>query len=652
MIRNNMKEKCRQKIPYFIGLTLFWIVMLIIANPFDVDTMRLYDTYYERIGGSDETVTKSLEKDVVLVQTFQASRDYLNKIAVLTATYMRENDSRFQVSIQDEDGKLIYDNQIDAKLLQDNAFYSFEFDEQIDSYNKNYTITILGIDGEADGSPTLWTTGVLNKTEKKLLVNGEEQEAALVMNVAYSTKGLKWVWLICWIVLILLSYIFLMVSDNADEHTFLKFSILLGGLFIFLNPFAHVLDETTHFFRSFCISQFDFLDSIVDGKIGAYVSANYGTFVSESKISIASSPNLWMEKFAADKVFYVNPYMSSVIPINHAVAAVGIGITRLLHLNVLCVILAGRIVNYVYYVVLCYFAIKNVKKYKTLFFAVATLPTAQWLAASYSADPVLLANALLFVSICLKYRFSDEKIKVSNKDIILLLYCGASIASVKYCIYTPILLVFFFIPKEYFTKKQYRITFSAAVIVVVGMGLWQLELLRRFPFTEDRNGHVDVAEQVAFIKDNFLFTCRNFTNYFVTSIFGHIQFFYYASILPSVSALMSICCVLSAVIAPDKYIFPNQKDKLKFAVFCAFVVFVVFGLTIVALYVGFTPVGSYSVQGLQTRYWLPIMIFVMMGLSLCNMENRSKNYEKKYVFFIEMAILISLLGSLNQTFNA
>lgn len=82
------------------------------------------------------------------------------------------------------------------------------------------------------------------------------------------------------------------------------------------------------------------------------------------------------------------------------------------------------------------------------------MPYGLWLAGSFSIDPILIGASLMFLSISLKYYFDDSEDVVKTRDIILLLISGAFIASVKYLVYTPILLTFFLIPKKKFKKNS------------------------------------------------------------------------------------------------------------------------------------------------------------------------------------------------------
>jgi len=64
-------------------------------------------------------------------------------------------------------------------------------------------------------------------------------------------------------------------------------------------------------------------------------------------------------------------------------------------------------------------------------------------------------------------------------------------------------------------------------------------------------------------------------------------------------------------------------------------------LVIGALYVGFTPVGKFAVEGVQTRYILPFIALVMIALSSLQIKNECRNYE-------HFLVILMVLGNLNQ----
>lgn len=647
-----MIQKRKSKKSYLIALSIFWFISLMILNPFDQNKIA-YRSYDIELGSGKNGWTPPITQDSEIIQTFTARKNGMNAVSLSIATLGRTNTAIFEISILTEDGGKLLSEIVDTADWSETEKRRFEFDTIKDSKGKKYNIVIKGIEGTIDDSPAMYTTSYVYDEEEMIVVNGEKQDYTLVMEAFYEAESLFYVYIAAWMIVIVLSFVFALKASVPDERTFVLFSICLGGLFIVLNPFVHFIDESTHFFRSLAISRGYWCDIIKESQIGAEMPVNYATVIN-TKLSIKNfieTPQLWVSSFSSESSFYTNPYMSSVIPINHMLAALPLYIVNRLELPIIVAILSGRIFTFAVYVTVCYCAIKNATYYKTVYYVVATLPVSQWLAASFSMDPILLACALLFVSICLKYRFADTDINISKWDIIALISCGVFIASVKYCVYVPILLLFFVIPRKCFSKKQYCGMISAAVFVVLIMVIWQVILLKMFPFTEDRNGYVNVGEQLKFMLDNIGYTIRNFTNYFVNSIFYHMTNLLYLPVLPNISAVLGICVLFSSVITPDKYIFKEPKKQKNLLVLFIFVALIVYFLQIVALYCGFTPVGLFDVQGLQPRYILPILVLVLISMAFNKIKNESSSYSSLLIFITEASIILNLLGCINDSFS-
>ena len=80
---------------------------------------------------------------------------------------------------------------------------------------------------------------------------------------------------------------------------------------------------------------------------------DYTKFIND-KVNIKalfSDTSSLKENFNNEKVFYANKYLSSTIPIDHMIAAIGIFIGLVLNLNVYAVIILARICTLAFYIV-------------------------------------------------------------------------------------------------------------------------------------------------------------------------------------------------------------------------------------------------------------------------------------------------------------
>lgn len=631
-----MKEKLKKKKKYIIAVAIFWIFIIVVYSPWNISKGTKYEIMN---GGENEGVVGELTGGMLLSQKFTAVDDGLSSVALFCANYQRNNNGKVIISLFEEStDNLIVSKDVALKDVKDNEYYNIVFPKQNDSKGKQYMLTVNSVDGSVGNAITV-CCGKNENENYSAELNGKSIGKALCLKTGYWRYELQILKLVMWVIIIALSFIFIWIFDKADEKTFLKLSFTLGITLIFLDPFVHPIDESTHFFRSYMISQGDFFDTVENGKIGGDVSSNYADIV-ETKLSLKSyctNSELWNQSFERSKEFYSNPYMSSVIPVNHAIGAVGIFIGNMFHLPAVAVILLGRLMDYLFYVMFCYYAIKKANYYKNLFFIVATLPTGLYLAASYSIDPVLISASLLFASICLRHYFEKE-LQMTRKEKIALLICCVFVSSVKYLVYTPILLLFLLIPRKKFSKKEYLIEWTVALSIISLMAAMQLYLLNAFPFKEDRNGDVDVARQVEYMSHNLIVTIQNFATYISNSVLGHVQGLGRVKCISFVTPFIGIFAVFGAFLETKKYKF-EEKEKRMITALLLGIFSLVFALTIVSLYVGFTPVGKFAVEGLQTRYLIPVLLFVMIPISSIHVDNHIENYEEKTAFIMSVGIM-------------
>ena len=193
---------------------------------------------------------------------------------------------------------------------------------------------------------------------------------------------------------------------------------------------------------------------------------------------------------------------------------------------------------------------------------------------------------------------------------------------------------------------------SIAAIIVLIMLASQLWLLKAFPFTEDRNGDVDVKRQLMFMLDHKGTAVINFMQYFLDNILFHIEGISFAakdaiSIYPKI---LGIIIIMGAFLTQDKY--PLKKKQARNLSILFMAIFMIsYGLQMVSLYVGFTPVGELGVAGLQTRYLFPIMLLLMIVISQIKVENKIKNYDKILSYMMGLGVLNLVIGLLIESFK-
>lgn len=644
------KDKFIKNKIYLVILIIFWIFAIIINDPFSEE-----NNICTIVDSTEVTkISDKITKEVELSQKFVAEKNNLRQIGIMASTDNKIIDTNIHITVTDiSNNKIIFDNECSTKELKNNSYFEIFLENQENSKGKEYEIIIHGNNGTSENAIVFWEALDIENS-KNYTVNGIPSENKLMYKTTYMDSNIGTVNISLWGIIFIVSFIFVLnIGEKLDEKQFLKFSIVLGICMLVITPFCHSLDEGTHFFRSYMISQGDFYDEKDDnGNIGGYVSKNFPKYMLGNNISFKnffSNTSSIDETFDNEKVFYKLPYLSSTLPINHTVSSIGIFIGRILNLNVISIVVLARAMNLIFYIICSYFAIKNLKYYKSVMFVIATIPMGLWLSATVSIDPILNGACFLFVSICLKYYFdqtSNENISII--DMILLIITECFIVSVKYLVYSPLLLLFFIIPKKKFkNKKHYVILIFIAVLIGILIVAWQMYLLSIFQYTEDRNGNVDIAKQLEFIYNNKLFAIKTFFKTFCSLILFSIQDFGYCSAIYHINFIIGTIILLSAILEKNKFII-DKKINIFFTLLFLFI----FTLGLLAEYLAFTPIGNNIILGYQIRYFIPIIILILLPISqFFDITNNMKNYEKNITFCMTIVNMNLILGLLLLNFS-
>lgn len=639
---------------YVLFLILFWTACFLICRPFDASK-----GFQQDVICYDLTETVSLTgvvKNYSIEQRFTAEKNNLNRIWYTTGTCGRKNQGTMTIELKDAaTGKVLAKDKQDVANLPDVEMVAFSFDPIEDSKGKDYIVS-FSADSELESCIVLMGS---NSPKLELaIVNEEETDNSLRIAIGYHETEYMWLRIAFFIAMLVISLILVLVVRGTDEWSFLAIAISFGLVFTFVSPFPHAMDEVTHFFRSFMISQGDLVDEMdKDGDIGGYVSDNYGLIVDDTLNMDAylNTSDDWMQPFSEKESFYVNPYMSSYIPVNHAPGAIGIWIGRLFKLDAILVILLGRLTTLAVYIALCFIGIRKAEYYKGIYFVVASLPLGIFMAASYSADPLLIGATIMFISICMKYRFNQEQ-EVKIHELLLLLLGVALIASSKYLIYVPVLLLFFLIPRKCFSRKTtYILEIVTAVMIIAIFAIVAFYLLGKFNYTEDRNGHVDMGEQVAFLLGDKIRGLAILIDNFIETFFisARVLCFQNWSTPPIQNMDFPIAClyVLVAAGAKKKFEFESNKKRIWTGVLCLILAVLIHSMTAGALYLGYTPVGQAFADGVQSRYMLPIAPLILLGIAFCvPLENKMKYSEETTAFLLIIAGLNTVAGFIMATF--
>lgn len=248
----------------------------------------------------------------------------------------------------------------------------------------------------------------------------------------------------------------------CPERVFLFFGVLFGVMImIFTPPFLYP-DENAHFYRSL---------GILDGQIvvqkpdeehsGSFLPKSIHDFENRTKfydfladrdclkarISFKDISDASSYTKNGEKIFVNHINTALYSPVAYMPQLAGMAAAGMFTPSFLYIMFGGKICNFLFYLILGFFAIRSLPFLKWVGVLILLAPINLSLAGSLSTDPVLLSSSMLFFAKILQYSVGEDS-KVGWKQVVLLAVLAFVIGQVK----QNFLIVFFvfLIPKKKF----------------------------------------------------------------------------------------------------------------------------------------------------------------------------------------------------------
>ena len=512
-------------------------------------------------------------------QSFKTIRK-ISGVSILFATYARKNTGSIIVQLL-FDGKSVLNKEVKCESMVDNSFIEFDLNRSIDTPEaKICEIVIASAGGRPGNAVTIWGSKGNTYRDGKLSINGIEQPGDIIFEV-YSGENhfissLYWRFSsIMLFFLVLLCYV-LFLKKIVLERIFFLMACVLGTVYMFLFPPLSIPDERAHFGTAYTYSNM-FLGQPAFSKDGHLLFR-------EADFDIAGFspyPNISAYKIMHDRLFeltaksgLVNQYREffQTLPFNYLFSAAGITLARILHLNIVPLLLIGRSFNLIFFIILTYFGIKKIPFGKMILFSVALLPMSLQQAASFSCDAILIGLAFFLIGYGLYLAF--DKAQVTTKDMILFGVPLVFIAMSKNGAYFLFSIICLLIPIKKFSSvskaiiSKFSLVFCSLTAFVIANSKLSVQISS---FVSSKN-HL---YQLPFIFGHpllFLLYCINtlcasFYFYFTSMIGSHLGWLdIYPSMLWIIAFFIVIC--LTAFRRQEEPQYLEALNKIWIALIC------------------------------------------------------------------------------------
>lgn len=409
------------------------------------------------------------------------------------------------------------------------------------------------------------------------------------------------------------------------ETAFLIIGLIYGIGFLLATPALQVPDEYEHFYRALYVSEGHILPEKVGNMSGVYIpesvqftaseiSREWFTFIKDRDDKLNFLPLLDIQFNSQNRIFEDISRIAVITysPIPYIVSAFAITLGKLLNLSPLVLIYIGRLANLLIWVFLTYQAIRITPVHKWIFFMIALIPMTIFEAASLSADSLILGLSFLIIAVFFKFAFDNVKTKINKKDIYVLSILLLLLALSKQ-IYFILLGLIFLIPSEKFGgwRNRFIALIFLFLFVVLISGGWNLLVKDLYvPIVPQ----VSISGQIAYILgDPLRFPYALLKTLIYRGLSYQLLFvgnFWLDIPLPPWWMGAYILSMIPVALVDKSNVLISQKQKI-----VSSVTFVIISLFVALfVYVSWTVVGQNIIDGIQGRYFIPILPLLFLLL--------------------------------------
>lgn len=395
--------------------------------------------------------------------------------------------------------------------------------------------------------------------------------------------------------------------------------LVLGSVACLFVPLSAGYDEETHLIRVWQMSDFSFLPNQADAKI-PFPAIYWELSYRRQLLVHVAEPDFWAKygglQIDAHDYIYAGVETRSVYspPLLLPQALVMRFFGRSLHLPALFVFYACRFAGLLSYLILAWLAVRLIPVHKWLIAVLAVSPMALFQASTISADSISNGITLLFIGGTLAVAAREElgwKEWGALAVLFFILFFG------KVNIVPLALLPFFLISPSRFKIKHGYLTLAAVAIFMlfVEVGGWNFIAYSRYTAALTVDG-ADPVGQIRFILTNPL----SYSKIVVLNAVEHGADYLRAWIaiygfdywpVPQITYFLYVVGLLAALVAGSSQTGFGKRARISLAS-----VFVLTYLaTVTSLYISYTAVGSVDIQGIQGRYFIPVMPLILLALA-------------------------------------
>ena len=541
--------------------------------------------------------------------------NYIDKIGIMYGTYKRKNNSTYKFTLY-KDNNILYSEKFNAKDIKDVKYKYYNIGKIKIDQNSNYYFQIDPI-----------------KVDKFNAITILKSKSELAYSISIKSIFYNQVLIFAIVLFVLTLIIIYMINKNIFNinNNFIRviFCIMLCAFFIY--PTFETPDEPFHFFSSYRISQYNISKSAYKNmrvnKIT--VPKNYKCLYYsnvETDMGVTNKNKLkscfLSEKNIKQKVIKGNAARFFV----YFPSALGIKIADMISNSPIFIYNIGRLFNFLISFLIILYAIKIIPKYKKLLFLIIGIPMFIQQIISYSYDSIL--NSLCILIFALLIKFIHDK-QINKKEAIIYIASSIIIYSIK-SPYIILSLPFLFLGKKYYNNSQKNriISLFCYILSLLVVGLY-IKYLNGLSIPEITNevekNSITNLFNIKYSLKVIYYTLKQQGLTYLKQLIGNFGWLKYE--------LNSLIIILYYIMIIVVSLSEENKMKIKERLYYLLGIAILISGIFVSMFLMCTGVGEYVIQGVQGRYFIPIVPFILLLIIPKTPITKIKN-ETVYTFII------------------
>ncbi len=330
-------------------------------------------------------------------------------------------------------------------------------------------------------------------------------------------------------------------------------------------------------------------------------------------------------------------------------------ICRLLSIGGILTIYLARFSNFIFYLFVAYFSIKKIPIFKNALFTLALLPMVIQQTISLSYDTIIIGTAWVVISYGFHFVYGTKSIE--KVDVLVYIISSCVLITQKTGIYFVLNLIPLLIGKDRIAEKKERILLKLILVfpwIITMFGLPIITNNNRIERTASDGNIISWANREGYSLQYFINHKMETIMLFIRTIvkkFDHYIFTTLGQYLGSLNLVLSrnifIGWLISIFVSAFKTDSDNKDIPFMHRILYILAFFAVCGASMLAMAFAFTPVGWPTIEGVQGRYFLPVLILLVIFVRNKKIMFK-KNYDRYYIIWVIILQGITIINIVGQ----